>query len=80
MDMATLFNFVLWCTIINGALLGISFLVCAFAGDWAYRLHSRWFPMSREAFTVAMYSFLGAYKILFHVFNVVPLIALWIAW
>jgi hypothetical protein len=76
MDMITVRAFFMWCTIINGALLVLSFLICAFGGDWVYRMHSKLFPISREAFNVAIYSFIGLYKIFFWVFNLVPYIAL----
>jgi len=72
----TLRAFFMWCTILNGALLVLSFLMCACAGHWVYGMHSRWFPMSRETFSVAIYSLLGAMKIAFLVFNVVPYVAL----
>jgi hypothetical protein len=76
MDITTIQSFLLWCTIINGALLILSSLICAFAGDWVYRMHSRWFSLSRDAFNVVIYSFIGLYKIFFIVFNLVPYIAL----
>lgn len=79
MDMFTIKTIFMWCTIINLLLLVISFLICAFAGDWIYRKHRKWFPISREAFNVAIYSFLGLYKILVLVFNLVPWIACAIA-
>jgi len=68
-------DFFMWCTIINGSLLVISFLFCAFAGNWIYRMHSKWFPISREAFNVAIYCFIGLFKIFILVFNLVPYIA-----
>ena len=76
MDIQTLTTFFMWCTIINGALLILSFLICACAGDWVHRMHGKWFPIPREAFNVAIYSFLGLYKIVILVFNVVPYVAL----
>ena len=76
MNAEVLTDFLMWCTILNGGLLIFSFLMLAFAGGWVYRMHSRWFPMSRDTFTVVVYGFLGVYKILFLVFNVVPLVAL----
>lgn len=77
MDMDTVRAFFMWCTILNGGLLVLSFLICALTGgEWVYRLHSRWYPISREAFDVAMYSFMGLYKILVTVFNLVPYLAL----
>ncbi len=76
MDIATLRAFFFWCTIINGGLLILSFLICTCAGDLVYRMHSKWYPMPRETFNVVIYSFIGVYKILFFIFNLVPSIAL----
>ena len=76
MDIDTVRAFFMWCTIINGGLLILSSLICACAGDWVHRRHSKWFPMSREAFNVAIYSFIGLYKIFVLVFNLVPYVAL----
>jgi hypothetical protein len=36
----------------------------------------QWFPMQRETFNVVLYSFLGAYKIIIFVFNIVPWVVL----
>jgi hypothetical protein len=76
MDIAVLRTFFMWCTILNVGLVCLSFLICAFSGDWVYQMHSRWFPMPRETFNVVIYSFLGVYKIAVFVFNLVPYLAL----
>jgi Family of unknown function (DUF6868) len=76
MTIQTLTAFFMWCTILNVALLALSSLLCSCAADWVYRKHSKWFPIPREAFNVAIYSFVGLYKILIFIFNVVPYIAL----
>ncbi len=76
MDVETLRAFFMWCTIINVVLLSISFVFCAFTGDFVYRMHGKWFPMPKETFTVVLYSFLGVYKIFVFMFNVVPYLAL----
>ena len=68
-------DFFMWCSIINGSILILSFLMCAFAGDWIYRMQSKFFPISREAFNVVIYCFIGLYKIFFMVFNLVPFLA-----
>ena len=68
-------DFFMWCSIINGSILVLSFLMCAFAGDWIYRMQSKFFPISREAFNVVIYCFIGLYKIFFIVFNLVPFLA-----
>ncbi len=75
MDIIAVKTFFMWCTIINVLLLALSFVVCAYAGDWVYGMHSKWFPISREAFNVAIYSFFALYKILVLMFNLIPWIA-----
>jgi hypothetical protein len=76
MDIQILTAFFMWCTIINGALLVLWTIMCIAAPDLVYRTQSKWFPIPRETFDVILYSFLGVFKILFLVFNVVPYVAL----
>ena len=54
MDVETLRSFFMWCTIINMALLILSFLLCASLGNFVYRVHGKWFPMPRGAFNVVL--------------------------
>jgi hypothetical protein len=61
---------------LNLGLLMFSFLLLAFAGDFIYRIHSKYFPMSRDRFNSVIYSFIGFCKIIVIVFNVVPWAAL----
>lgn len=76
MDIQTLTNFFMWCSIINGALLSFWTIICIFAPDLMYRTQNKWFPMPRETFNVVIYSFIGLFKIFFLIFNVVPFVAL----
>lgn len=76
MAIAALKTFFMWCTIINGGMLIVSSIMFMFVADWVYQIHSKWFSISREAFNVAIYSFIGLYKILIIIFNLVPWIAL----
>jgi len=46
------------------------------APDRVYQTQSRWFPIPRETFDVLIYAFLGLFKIVFLVFNLVPYLAL----
>jgi hypothetical protein len=69
----------MWCTIINGGLLLFWTLMCVLVPDLAYRLQYRFFPISRDVFNVVIYAFLGLFKILFILLNVVPYVALLIA-
>ncbi len=74
--MQLLTEFFMWCTIINGTLLLLWTIMLILMPNIVYRVQSLWFPMSRETFNVVMYSFLGLFKIIFLVFNVVPYVAL----
>ena len=76
MDIDTVRTFLMWCTIINVAILAYSVIICAVAGNFIYRMHSKWFPMPRETFNVVIYSYLGIFKILVITLNLVPYIAL----
>ena len=77
MDIEMLTQFFMWCTIINVALLVLSFFVVAFGfgSDFVYRIHSKFFPMPRDTFNAAIYLLIGIYKIFVFIFNIV----LWIA-
>ena len=76
MDIQTLTTFFMWCTIINGGILILWFIFIVFAPDFIYRIQTRWFPIPRETFNVAMYTFYGLFKVLFIFLNVVPYVAL----
>jgi hypothetical protein len=76
MDIQMLTSFFMWCTILNGAMLIISAVICMPTQDWAYSIHSKWFHIPREAFNIALYSFMGLFKIMFFIFNLVPYLAL----
>ena len=76
MDIETLTTFFMWCTIINGGLFVVSAITCLLLKNWAFRMHSKMFGISRDAFNVSTYAFLGLFKIVFLVFNVVPYVAL----
>ena len=79
MDIQTLTDFLMWCAILNFALMSIAFLIAVFARDWAYRLHSIWFPLPRETFNAMLYGSLSLYKFLTFFFVVIPLVALLLA-
>jgi hypothetical protein len=66
----------MWCTMINVVLLIVSFLILSMARQWVYKMHSVWFPITESQFNVAIYCFMGFYKILIIVLNIVPWIAL----
>ncbi len=76
MDIQSLTTFFMWCTILNGSLLILWTVFSGAAPDLVYRTQSKWFPIPRETFNVVIYSFLGLFKIMVLIFNVVPYVAL----
>jgi len=76
MNIEQLTSFFMWCSVINGALLIFWSVMCMLLPDSVYRLQSKWVPMSREQYHLAMYTLLGLFKFLFLIFNVVPYVAL----
>jgi hypothetical protein len=51
-------------------------MIFTFAGNWVYRIQSKWYPISRDAYNVIVYSFVGLFKLFFLMFNFVPYVAL----
>ena len=76
MDVAAVRGFFMWCTVINGGMLVFSSVMCILAGNWVYQVQRKWFPISREAFNIVIYCFLGLFKIFFLTLSLVPYIAL----
>lgn len=76
MDAQMLTRFFMWCTFLNGSLLVFWTLMCLCVPDLVYATQKKWFPIPRETFTVVMYAFLGAFKIVFLAFNLIPYLAL----
>jgi len=69
----------LWCLGINYGILLVWFGVFVSAHDWMYRLHTRWFKLPVETFDALHYAGLSIYKIGVLLFNLVPLIALYLS-
>jgi len=76
MDLQILKTFFMWCSILNIGLLIFTSLLWLFASDWIHGIHSKWFSIPKETFHVVFYCFIGIYKLLVYVFNIVPWIAL----
>ncbi|NUN96721.1 MAG: hypothetical protein HUU16_11165 [Candidatus Omnitrophica bacterium] len=76
MDLQKLTKFFLWCTILNAGLLILWAVMLVTAMDWVYGLQTAFFPIPRDIFPIVMYAFIGFYKSLVLVFNVIPLVAL----
>jgi len=71
-----LLRFLLYSAGINYAILLLWFGVFVFAHDWLYRMHTRWFAVSREVFDGLNYAGVAIYKIGNMLFFLVPALAL----
>jgi hypothetical protein len=79
MDIDLLTRFLLWALVVNYVILLYWFVAFAFARDWIYRLHTRWFKLSESAFDALHYGGMACYKIGILIFNLAPLIAVCLA-
>ncbi len=72
MNLDTLRSFLGWGAILNFFFVSIWFFLFLFAKEGIHRLHSRWFPLSRESFAVIHYSGMAGYKLLTWLFFAMP--------
>ena len=68
----------LWCTIINYGFYLLWVLMFAFPHDWMHRIAGKLFHVSPDRFDTINFSGILFYKVMIAVFNLVPLIALYI--
>ena len=76
MNLLVLRRLLLWCLLINFAILFLWFGLLVAPHDWLYRLWGRWFHLSNEQFDAACFLGIMIYKLLVLVFNAVPYLAL----
>lgn len=74
LDLEALRRILIWSLVANYAILLTWFSVLAWAHDWIYRLHTRWFRLSRQTFDALHYGGMAAYKIGVLLFNLAPLV------
>jgi hypothetical protein len=75
-DMNTLTTFLGWCSIINISILFLSTVALGLVRKPVARMHSKIFGVSESDLPSAYMQYLGNYKIVIIVFNLVPYIAL----
>jgi hypothetical protein len=76
MSIETAKHFLLWCLVINYAVLLCWLLAFRLAHAWMFRLHGQWFRLSREQFDAVHYGGMALYKIGVLLFNLAPYAAL----
>lgn len=69
-------EFLLWCAVINIALLLWWLLLFSLAHDWLYRFYGKWFRLSVERFDYSHYLGMALFKLGIFLFNLVPYLAL----
>ena len=69
-------NALMWCTIINYALLVVWFLLFTLPHEWLYRLWGRWCRLTAEQFDAINFAGIVLYKLGILSFNLMPYIAL----
>jgi hypothetical protein len=74
--MAVLSEFFMWMTIINALIIVLTAVLFLLLKDVAVRIHGKMFGISPEAISIALYGYLGVFKVVFIVFNLVPWLAL----
>ncbi|MBU0678941.1 MAG: hypothetical protein KJ626_12585 [Verrucomicrobia bacterium] len=78
MTLAEIHHVLQWTTLINVLILMFWAVLFMCARGFVYRLHSRWFKISEETFYAIHYAGIVVFKMIVFVFNVVPLLALYI--
>jgi hypothetical protein len=76
MDIDTVRNALLWCTILNYALLILWFVLHLLPHRLLHRLWGRWFPLTSEQFDAFNFAGIALYKLGILLFNLVPWVAL----
>ena len=76
MTVEALRDMLAWCTVIDYIILLIWFFLIVFAHDWLYRIHSKWYKISREKFDEIHYAGMALFKIGILLFNLAPYLAL----
>ena len=65
-----------WCSLFNLAILIVWYLAFLMAHDAIYRIHSKWFSLSKETFDAFHYGGMGLFKLIVLVFNLIPYLVL----
>jgi hypothetical protein len=78
MNLELILNFFMWCSIINYSLLLLWVILFIFAHDLMKKLNEFLFRRKLEYFDTLHYAGIGLYKIAIFLFNIIPLISLFI--
>ena len=65
-----------WMTLINIGLLILSSVLIMILKNTIFKMHGKLFEIEKDKLAVVIYSYLGMFKLLIIVFNIVPYISL----
>jgi hypothetical protein len=76
MDITFFSRILLWCIVFDFCFLLTWFLMLMCARNWIYRLHSRWFTMSKEQFDGLHYAGMAIFKLATWIFFIIPYLSI----
>lgn len=76
MTIETLTSFFMWSTLLSWGMQIFAFVMILAVRDWAYRVHSKMFPVTKDQFNLVIYSTLIAMKTLTILLFFIPWMAL----
>lgn len=79
MNIVWMKQFLLWNLLFNYVILLVWFGVFSWRHDWLLGLHRRWFHLTQVQFDAIHYAAMAVYKIGIVLFNLVPLLALYVS-
>ena len=78
MSVETVRSVLLWCSVINFAILLLWAALAILGRDWLYRFSGRFYRLSTEQFELINVAGMTFYEVGIFLFNVVPCIALYL--
>lgn len=79
MDIQLVSRILLWCIIFDVCFLSLWFFMFLSARNWIYRMHTRWFRISKEQFDGIHYAGMAFFKLATWLFFIIPYLAIKIA-
>lgn len=69
-------QFLFWCSLINMGVLMTSFVMILFMRPFIFKTHGKMFGLNEDFINKALYMYMGFYKVLILMFNLIPFIVL----
>ena len=76
METEMLIGFFGWMSVINSVLLALAIVLVLMIKGFMCKLHGKLFGLSAQQINMATYCFVGLYKILIFMFNIIPYVAM----